>query len=181
MNMKRILSVTAALLLLLLALSGCGGGAEEAAEPAESETETTETTEAAETVASDVSLQELADRMIADAGITDAIPVSQDALMKVYGLDAGQIVEAVGYNASSGGAFPQEIILVRAADADAAAAVSDAFTARLYDIKTQAESYDPDSATLAEQCQPLLKGNCVGLFFSPEFGQLMQMFDGAIS
>lgn len=178
MNMKRILSVTAALLLLLLALSGCGGGAEEAAEPAEPETETTETVE---TVASDVSLQELADRMIADAGITDAIPVAQDALVKVYGLDAGQIVEAVGYNASSGGAFPQEIILVRAADADAAAAVSDAFTARLNDIKAQAESYDPDSATLAEQCQPLLKGNCVGLFFSPEFGQLMQIFDGAIS
>ena len=187
--MKRILSLTAALLLLMLALAGCGGNAEEPAE-------TTEDTQAAETVepaqdtqeeavdaaaTSSAGLSQLADQMIADAGIADAIPVPQENLVKVYGLDESQIVEAVGYNASSGGAFPQEIILVQAVDEAAAAAVSDAFLTRLSDIAQQAESYDPDSAALAQSCQPVQAGSCVALFFSDQYETLAQMFNEALS
>ena len=125
--MKRILSVTAALLLLMLALAGCGGGAEEAAEPETAEVTETEATESAETAGVEATgLSVLANRMINDAGITDAIPVSADALAAVYGLDASQIADAAGYNASASGAFPQEIILVKAVDGDAAAAVAQA-------------------------------------------------------
>ena len=183
--MKRILSVTAALLLLLLALAGCGGGAEEAAEP-----ETTEVTEVTETEASEsaepagaeaTGLSVLANRMINDAGITDAIPVSADALAAVYGLDVSQIADAAGYNASASGAFPQEIILVKAVDSDAAASVAQAFTDRLSNIAAQAESYDPDSLALAQKCQVVTNGDYVGLFFSDHYDQLVELFQNGLN
>ena len=183
--MKRILSVTVALLLLTLALAGCGGGAEEAAEP-----ETTEVTEVTETEASEsaepagaeaTGLSVLANRMINDAGITDAIPVSADALAAVYGLDPAQIADAAGYNASASGAFPQEIILVKAVDGDAAAAVAQAFTDRLSNIASQAESYDPDSLALAQKCQVVTNGDYVGLFFSDHYDQLVEIFQNGLN
>ncbi len=189
--MKRILSVTVALLLLMLALAGCGGNGEEAAgaeetqvtetESDETETVETETAEPADTAGTENSdLTALADRMISEAGITDAIPVSADALASVYGLDPAQIASAAGYNASSGGAFPQEIILVKAVDSDGASAVAQAFANRLSDIAAQAESYDPDSLALAQKCQVVTQGEYVGLFFSEQYDQLVELFQQGV-
>ena len=195
--MKRILSITVALLLLMLALAACGGNSEE---PAETEsTEVTETTEepaetteepaepaeeveeAAETVAETSDLMALANQMIQEAGITDAIPVSAEALTNVYGLDPAQIVAAAGYNAASGGAFPQEIVLVQASSADNAAAVAQAFTNRLSDIAAQAESYDPDSLALAQKCSVVTNGDYVGLFFSEHYDQFVDLFQNGLN
>ena len=197
MKMKRILSITVALLLLMLALAACGGSSEE---PAETEsTEVTETTEepaetteesaepaeeveeAAETVAETSDLMALANQMIQEAGITDAIPVSAEALTNVYGLDPAQIVAAAGYNAASGGAFPQEIVLVQASSADNAAAVAQAFTNRLSDIAAQAESYDPDSLALAQKCSVVTNGDYVGLFFSEHYDQFVDLFQNGLN
>ena len=197
MKMKRILSITVALLLLMLALAACGGNSEE---PAETEsTEVTETTEepaetteesaepaeeveeAAETVAETSDLMALANQMIQEAGITDAIPVSAEALTNVYGLDPAQIVAAAGYNAASGGAFPQEIVLVQASSADNAAAVAQAFTNRLSDSAAQAESYDPDSLALAQKCSVVTNGDYVGLFFSEHYDQFVDLFQNGLN
>ena len=197
MKMKRILSITVALLLLMLALAACGGNSEE---PAETEsTEVTETTEepaetteetaepaeeveeAAETVAETSDLMAPANQMIQEAGITDAIPVSAEALTNVYGLDPAQIVAAAGYNAASGGAFPQEIVLVQASSADNAAAVAQAFTNRLSDIAAQAESYDPDSLALAQKCSVVTNGDYVGLFFSEHYDQFVDLFQNGLN
>ena len=195
MNMKRILSVTAALLLLMLALAGCGSDSQETAEepaeaveaveeteaqPAEETEPAQETEQAAETSAEAAGLSALADRMISEAGITDAIPVSAQVLANVYGLDAAQIADAAGYNASASGAFPQEIILVKAVDADAAAAVAQAFANRLADIAAQAESYDPDSLALAQRCAVVTKGDYVGLFFSEHYDRLADLFQSGV-
>ena len=190
--MKRILSITVALLLLMLALAACGGDTEEPAE--EAGTETSETAEPAEETAEEAAeetsgaaeedqssdLMALANKMVADAGITDAIPVTAEALTNVYGLDPAQIVSAAGYNASSAGAFPQEIVLVQARSSDDAAAVAEAFTNRLNDIAAQAESYDPDSLELAKKCTVVTNGDFVGLFFSEHYDQLVDLFQNGL-
>lgn len=208
--MKRILSITVALLLLLLALAGCGGTKEEPAETDSTEvTETTETEtteedtqeaetaetaedtetgEAAETagetdsaaVAAGGDLMSVANKMIKEAEIKDAIAVSADALTGVYGLDPAAIVAAAGYNAASAGAFPQEIILVQARDASAAEAVAQAFTNRLDSIASQAESYDPDSLALAKKCTVVTNGDFVGLFFSDSYDKLVEIFQSEL-
>ena len=190
--MKRMLSLTAALLLLMLALAGCGGNSQEAAEAESAEAaETVEPAEpesadaaepAAETSAASESggMAALLDQMISEAGITDALQVSGDTLLTVYGLNADQIVDIAGVNASSGGAFPQEIVIVKAVDQDAAASVAMAFMNRLSEIASQAESYDPDSYALAQNCSVITQGNCVGLFFSEDYAQLSELFQNAV-
>ena len=196
--MKRILSITVALLLLMLALAGCGGGSEEPAEAestevsetAETETADTEETETAETaeetsseeaaetdaVAAGSDLMALVNKMVDEAGISDTVAVSAEALTNVYGLDPAVIVAAAGYNASSGGAFPQEIVVVQARDAAAADVVAQAFTNRLNDIAAQAESYDPTSLDLAKKCTVVTNGDFVGLFFSEHYDTLVDLF-----
>ena len=188
MNMKRILSVTAAL-LLLLALAGCGSTAEAPAETEETEaSEPAETgsDEAAETATETAatsesgSLSALLDQMVSEAGITDTLQVGRDTLLTVYGLSADQIEDIAGGNASSGGAFPQEIVIVKAVDEDAAASAAMAFMNRLSEIAAQAESYDPDSYALAQNCSVITQGNYVGFFFSDQYEKLSELFQNAV-
>ena len=93
---------------------------------------------------------------------------------------ADQVVAAAGFNATSSGAFPQEIVLVQAADETAAAAVADQLTARLSSIAEQAASYDPASLELAENCSVVTQGVYVGLFFSEHYDAMVSAFQSAV-
>ena len=187
--MKRIATLLAALLALALVLAACGNGSAgetEASETAEAVTEeiAEEAQETQETVAAaaqnaGADLSALGEQMLADAGITDAIPVPAERLSDIYGVDPAQIVSAAAYSAASGGAFPQEIVMIQAADESAAADIQAQLTKRLESIAEQAESYDPDSLALAEKCAVVVKGSNVGLFFSEAYDQLAEAFRSA--
>ena len=173
--MKRLFVLMAAILALTAALSACGDSAEPVQETA--------TEAAAETSAQPAAadLAGLAERMLSETGITDSIPVSADALAAVYGIDPAQIVSAAGFNASAAGAFPQEIVMIQAADEVAAAEIRSRLSSRLDSIAEQAASYDPDSQALAEKCSVVTKGNYVGLFFSEHYDALVEAFQNGVS
>ncbi len=173
--MKKLVSLVGVLLALtmLLTLCACGGEAEETPDPA-AENEPTQT----ETV--DVDLTALSAQLVADCGITDYVDLAADKLISTYQLPADQVVAAAGFNATSSGAFPQEIVLVQAADETAAAAVADQLTARLSSIAEQAASYDPASLELAENCDVVTQGVYVGLFFSEHYDAMVSAFQSAV-
>ena len=191
--MKRLFVLAAALLALTVALSACGDSTEPVNETTtQTESEASVTTEpssdeegeTAETIAAQpaaADLAGLAERMLSDNGITDYVPVSADALASVYGIDPGQIVSAVGYNASANGAFPQEIVLIQAADEAAVQEIQDRLSGRLDSIAEQAASYDPESQALAETCAVVTQGEYVGLFFSEHYDALVAAFQNGLS
>ena len=191
--MKRLFVLAAALLALTVALSACGDSTEPVNETTtQTESEASVTTEpssdeegeTAETIAAQpaaADLAGLAERMLSDNGITDYVPVSADALASVYGIDPGQIVSAVGYNASANGAFPQEIVLIQAADEAAVQEIQDRLSSRLDSIAEQAASYDPESQALAETCAVVTQGEYVGLFFSEHYDALVAAFQNGLS
>lgn len=176
--MKKLVSLVGGLLALtmLLTLCACGGEAEETPDPA-AENEPTQT-ETVDTV--DVDLTALSAQLVADCGITDYVDLASDKLISTYQLPADQVVAAAGFNATSSGAFPQEIVLVQAADETAAAAVADQLTARLSSIAEQAASYDPASLELAENCSVVTQGVYVGLFFSEHHDAMVSAFQSAV-
>lgn len=173
--MKKLVSLVGALLALtmLLTLCACGGETEENPDPA-AENEPTQT----ETV--NVDLTALSAQLVSDCGITDYVDLAADKLISTYQLPADQVVAAAGFNATSSGAFPQEIVLVQAADETAAAAVAEQLTARLSSIAEQAASYDPTSLELAETCDVVTQGVYVGLFFSEHYDTMVSAFQSAV-
>lgn len=186
--MKRVFALMMALMALtmMLTLTACGG--EETEEPAETtQTETVEpgteeTTEPTDVVepAAGADLAALMAQMISDAGITDYIDVPAENLSNVYGIDGAQVVNAAAFNAMTGGAFPEEVVMVQAVDEAAAADIAAKLSSRLTSIADQAASYDPASLELAENCDVVTSGVYVGLFFSNHYDAMVSAFQSAV-
>lgn len=161
-------------LTMLLALAACGGGDEEPAP-----TEESGQTETQEPVAG-VDLEALKAQMLSDAGIADYIDVPAENLPNVYGIDPAQVVSAAAFNAMTGGAFPEEVVMVQAADEAAAADVAAKLEAKLDAIAEQAASYDPDSLELAQNCDVVVSGVYVGMFFTQHYDAMVSAFQNAV-
>ena len=184
--MKRVFALLMALLALtmMLTLTACGGDEPEET-PAPEQTETVEPGAEegadAETGATvEVDLAGLMAQMISDAGITDYIEVPAENLSNVYGIDTAQVVNAAAFNAMTGGAFPEEVVMVQAVDEAAAADIAAKLEGRLSSIADQAASYDPASLELAENCDVIVSGVYVGLFFSNHYDAMVSAFQSAV-
>ena len=179
--MKRFLILLMAL-TMMLTMAACGGDdTQEAADPAGAGSSQTETQDpATEEPADGVDLDALKAQMLSDAGITDYIDVPAENAVSTYGLDAAQVVSTAAFNAMTGGAFPEEVVMVQATDEAAAADVAAKLEARLDSIAQQAASYDPDSLELAENCDVVTSGVYVGLFFSQHYDAMVSAFQSAV-
>ena len=180
--MKRFLILLMAL-TMLLALAACGGGDQEPGgtdEPNVQEPANKPANEPDNAPAAGVDLEALKAQMLADAGITDYIDVPAENLSSVYGIDAAQVVSAAAFNAMTGGAFPEEVVMVQATDEAAAADVAAKLEAKLDAIAQQAASYDPDSLQLAENCDVVTDGVYVGLFFTQHYDAMVSAFQSAV-
>lgn len=163
--MKRFLLLLMAL-TMLLALAACGGGEEEPAP--------------AQEPAASVDLEALKAQMLSDAGIADYIDVPAENLSNVYGIDPAQVASAAAFNAMTGGAFPEEVVMVQAADEAAAADVAAKLETKLDAIAEQAASYDPDSLELAQNCDVVVSGVYVGMFFTQHYDAMVSAFQNAV-
>ena len=183
--MKRVFALMMALMALtmMLTLTACGGDEpEETTDPAQTETvdpgaeEGTESNEPA----AGADLAGLMAQMIADAGIAACIDVPAENLPNVYGFDGAQVVNAAAFNAMTGGAFPEEVVMIQAVDEAAAADIAAKLEGRLTAIADQAASYDPASLELAENCDVVTSGVYVGLFFSNHYDAMVSAFQSAV-
>lgn len=186
--MKRLLTLLMAL-TMMLTMAACGKDEPEET-PAPEGTEQTEVVEPApetdepapEVVepAAGVDLEGLKAQMIADCSISDYIDIALENAVNVYGLDASQVAAGAAFNATGEAAFPEEIVMIQAADEAAAAAVAAQLEARLATIAEQAASYDPTSLELAENCDVVVQGVYVGLFFSQHYDAMVSAFQAAV-
>lgn len=173
--MKRLISMIAALLALTMALALAGCGDQKAASP-----QPTDATQASSQPGKTADLSALRDQIISDCGITDSVNVETSGLTNVYGIAADDVASSASFTASSGAAFPQEIVMVQAKDETAAAKVKDKLDNRLKEISDQAASYDPESQALAEKCTVVTNGVYVGMFFSKDYDKMVSAFNSAV-
>ncbi len=155
--MKKILCTLAAI-LCMLSLFACGAG------------------NAADTKDVDIAL--VKENIITELKIEGAMDVPAERLLALYGIDAADIAESACY-VTMDGVFPDEIVMIKATDSDAAKRVEEKLEARLNEIKVQSQSYDPENYAIAQECAVLTQGNTVALFMSPNHAQMEEIFKTA--
>lgn len=178
--MKRLLSLAAILLTLTMVLSLAACGNESTPEEPDNQDSNGQTEVADPTPASNVDLAALRTQLLTDCGLTDYVEVETEALATVYGIDTAQVANSASFNAMTGAAFPDEVVMVQAVDETAAAAIAGNLENRLSAIAEQAASYDPESQALAEKCKVVTDGVYVGMFFSSHYDEMVSAFQSAI-
>lgn len=186
--MKRLASLVAVVLTLTMVLSLAACGSDETT-PDSTDTEdttqsqTTEDTQGTETTepAAGVDLAALRTQFATDYKLTDVLDVETEGLNNLYGITADQVASSASFNAASGAAFPQEIVMIQAVDEAAAADIAGKLESRLSNIAEQAASYDPESLELAENCPVVTDGVYVGMFFSSHYDDMAAAFQSALA
>ena len=186
--MKRLASLVAVVLTLTMVLSLAACGSDETT-PDSTDTEdttqsqTTEDTQGTETTepAAGVDLAALRTQFATDYELTDVLEVETEGLNNLYGITADQVASSASFNAASGAAFPQEIVMIQAVDEAAAADIAGKLESRLSNIAEQAASYDPESLELAETCPVVTDGVYVGMFFSSHYDDMAAAFQSALA
>lgn len=125
-----------------------------------------------------IDLAALRGQMKTQAEITDATDLAADRLESLYGIAAEDVKDSACF-LSMGAAFPDEVIMIEATDAAAAARIAEKLNVHMDELRVQAQNYDAQSYALFEKCKVMTSGMYVTLFCSPKTEQLQSMFDAA--
>lgn len=125
-----------------------------------------------------IDLAALREQMKTQAGIADATDLAADRLESLYGIALEDVKEAACF-LSMGAAFPDEVLMIEATDAAAAARIAEKLNVHMEELRVQAQNYDAQSYALFEKCKVGTAGTYVTLFCSPKAEQLQSIFDAA--
>ena len=117
--------------------------------------------------------------MIKELDISDALDLDVDALLNQYGIQEADVADLACF-ITLDGVFPQEIIMVRAADQEAAGRIKEHLQTRLAEFRVQSKDYDAESYAIAQKCDILTSGVYIAMFLSPDYQQLAEMFQNAM-
>ncbi len=125
-----------------------------------------------------VDIKAVKDKIIADLEIVDPLDIPTDRACTMNYIDPVDVKDSA-CAFTMGGAFPDEILIFEATDADAAARIAEKLEAKLQNTITQATNYDADSLALLEACKVEVAGNYVHLFISAKSAQMREIFNAA--
>lgn len=125
-----------------------------------------------------VDLTEVKDKIISDLSVESPIEFGSDWLKNTYGIAEEEVKSFVCF-VTMKPVFPDEIIMIEAADKLAAERVSAKLSSRLNDLTAQAQNYDADSLALLKKCRVCTTGNYVTLFISAKGTEMQRIFDQA--
>lgn len=126
----------------------------------------------------DIDIDALKDKIITDLSVNEAMDVDAIKLIDLYGIEEKDIEKSACY-VTMDGVFPEEIIMIKAADADAASRIEEKLNKRLEEVKVQSESYDAENHKLAQECKVIKEGNYVAMFLSAKHADMEKMFADA--
>ena len=150
--MKRLVCAVL-LIVMMLSLVACGSGA-----PRE------------------IDIKSVKEQIISELSIEGALDLASDRLLALYGIEEAEVLESACF-VTMGGVFPDEIVMIKAVDEDAADRIESKLNTRLDEIKVQSQSYDPENYAIAQQCKVLREGTVVALFMSAKYADMEAIFN----
>ena len=148
--MKKVLCMILAL-VLLVSLAACG------AEPATKD------------------IAAIKEQIVTELAIEGAMDIPTERLLDLYGIDPASVKTSACF-VTMGGAFPDEIIMVEAADSAAAKEIAKKLETRLADVSNQAQNYDAESYAQFQKCKVQSSGVYVALFISAKATEMQKLF-----
>ena len=130
----------------------------------------------AESTAKDIDINAVKEQIIADLSMDGAMDLAPARLLALYGIDEADIAESACF-VTMDGIFPDEIVMIKATDADAADRIEAKLNTRLDEIKVQSQSYDPENYAIAQECKVLREGNIVAMFMSAKHADMEVIFN----
>ncbi len=177
--MKKIIAITLSI-LTVFALSSCSKKAEE--EVTATENNTTASITEKETEATSLNnktqtldLNKIKEEIKTKLNKTDAMDMQSESLTDLYGISVSDIKSQASFVVASG-TFPEEVIMIEAADKSKIENITDCLNARLDDVKVQSESYDAENYAIAQKCKVITYGNYVALFVSASHEKMENIF-----
>lgn len=137
--MKKLICVIAVVTLLAVSLCACG----QAAKP----------------------LSEIFEKMKTDYNITEMLEFKSADDLSRYGIKAEDVEESAG-GVNKSGVNQEEIVLVKATDADAAKRVESSLKKRLESKLNETKNYNPEQYAILEKCSVDVDNNYVSLIAS---------------
>ena len=143
-------------LLAVLAAMTCAGTAETAEAPA-----------TLEAVLSEFALGE------------EMMPLTEEDLSDIYGIEAEDVAQfAAAVNST--GIKADEIVLVEAVDAEAAARVKEALDNRFQSKLNELDNYLPEEYAVTKACSVESEGNFVAMIVAPNAADLVKLYNDFI-
>ncbi len=172
--MKVLSKIFAVTLTAMIFFCGCAKNAENGSAtiteaPTASETPTAPT---------DIDLQALMNELTSVLIADEPFALDAQGLNDMYGIAVDDMADSACV-LTMDGVFPDEIIVIKAKDADAKQRIKDNLQLRLDDVLVQSKDYDPENYALAQKCKISEHGDYIALFISAEHESMENIFDKA--
>lgn len=128
----------------------------------------------------DFSVQTAMEDLLAQAPVDDPLTLTEPDMLDFYGISAEQMQEFAAVTCANG-ISAQEIVLVKAADEEAADAVAEKLQNRLDALAAQMEDYLPDQYDVIRACQVQEDGGYVAMIVHPEHEALEALYAEYVS
>ncbi len=165
-----LIKIFTAALIAVLCFCACGKNG--TVEP--SATETPKASEVTENIDLQALMDQLKNVLVAD----EPFELDKQGLNDMYGIAVDDMADAVCV-LTMDGVFPDEVIVIKAADEAAKQRIKDNLQLRLDDVLVQSKDYDPENYSLAQKCKISEHGDYVALFISAEHESMENIFDKA--
>lgn len=127
------------------------------------------------TARENINITEIKDTIISEIGIEGAYDMDTAMLLNMYGIEEADVEECASFTTMDG-VFPDEIIMVKATDKDAADRVEEKLETRLEAVLTQSQNYDAENYAIAQKCKVIREGEVVALFISANHETMQEIF-----
>lgn len=107
---------------------------------------------------------------------TDPINLTAESLLDLYGI-AAEDVESCACYTTMDGAFPEEVIMIKAVDSSALKRIEEKMNSRIAEVKVQSQNYDAENYAIAQKCEVQKNGNYIAMFLSPDYDSLTEIFN----
>lgn len=115
-------------------------------------------------------------QIISELKMDGTMDIASSRLLDLYGIEETWIADSQCF-VTMEGIFPDEVIMVRAADKSAVSQIEEKLEARLNEVKVQSQSYDPENYAIAQECEVITDGTVVALFLSPDHQVMEKIFE----
>ena len=124
----------------------------------------------------DVNLNEVMGEMEKQESLSGMMVLDASDLTDLYGISPDDVEQFEG-RILSDGIHPDEIVLIKAKNPQAAARIQDALTSRWESKGNEAKDYNPDGYALIQNCEVRMDGNYVAMIVSPDYEALNSTYD----